>query len=358
MGEAPVAVGEGGDFAGFDFAAAAPEDVGVGNRDSDFGEVLIDRGFVGEDEIFVRAVGDSHHVDVAKLGTAFAPVSVCEDVVTADFAAGFDFASGWNCPMKQGVKAGDAFAISERFDVFEESGETADDAAFVEVFGHFVKGFERDLRFGGAGGPDIGNEFLGSEFTLDGHEDAPFEFVELDDIHIHDFSESIGFAARFHAATADVTDAESEEAFGGHDAVMISANLVAEVIAVFGHRVTLRDFERGPKFVGGTGRSGIGRADDDVAGKGILLEHVVKGGVQFFDGKLPRDEGARSEVGGHERLPHAADRARAQHRLDALDHDGKFDAGLPRDLAEGVTLESLDLVFGDGKDLRVDGVRE
>src|SRR5687768_790194 len=32
---APVAVGEGGDFAGFDFAAAAPEDVGVTQRDSD-----------------------------------------------------------------------------------------------------------------------------------------------------------------------------------------------------------------------------------------------------------------------------------------------------------------------------------
>ena len=64
------------------------------------------------------------------------------------------------------------------------------------------------------------------------------------------------------------------------------------------------------------------------------------------------------EVGGQQRLPDAADGAGAQHGLDALDDDGQFDAGLPGDFAEGVALETLEPVLGDGEDAGVDGIGE
>ena len=150
-------------------------------------------------------------------------------------AAGFDFASGRDGPMKKRVEAGDAFAIGERLDVFEEGGETANDPAAVEVFGDLVKGFERDLGFGGSGRPDVLDEFFGFKFAFDGHEDTPFEFVELNDIDVHDFSEAFGTAARFHAFATDMADAKSEEAFGRHDAVVIGADFVAEEITMARH---------------------------------------------------------------------------------------------------------------------------
>src|SRR5205085_9666825 len=42
------------DFARLDFAAAAPEDVGVAHRDADGFQVLVDGVLVREDEVFVR----------------------------------------------------------------------------------------------------------------------------------------------------------------------------------------------------------------------------------------------------------------------------------------------------------------
>ena len=49
--------------------------------------MLVDGGFVGENEVFVGAMSDSHDIDVTELGAAFAPVGVGEDVVAANFTA-------------------------------------------------------------------------------------------------------------------------------------------------------------------------------------------------------------------------------------------------------------------------------
>ena len=45
---APRSIGQGRDFAGLNFAAAAPEDVGVGDRDAGFVKMLVNGRFVGE----------------------------------------------------------------------------------------------------------------------------------------------------------------------------------------------------------------------------------------------------------------------------------------------------------------------
>src|ERR1700722_12665290 len=112
--------------------------------------MLVDGGFVGEDKLFVGAVGDAHDVDVVEFGSAFAPVGVGHDVEAADLPAGFDFAAGGDCPVEQGVEFGDAFAGGQGLDVFQEGREAADDAALVQGAGDFKELVFGNSGFGGA----------------------------------------------------------------------------------------------------------------------------------------------------------------------------------------------------------------
>jgi hypothetical protein len=93
-----------------------------------------------------------------------------------------------------------------------------------------------------------------------------------------------------------------------------------------------------------------------VAAEGVVVEHVVEGGLETWLRHLPGDERAAREVRRHQRLSHAADRAGAHHRGDAFDDDRQLHAGLLRDRAERVRLEPLDLVLRHRKDAGVDGV--
>ena len=139
LGLTPVLVLKRRDFAGLDFAAAAPEDVGVGDGDALIGEVGVDGVFVGEEQLLVGAVGDAHDVDVIEFRPALAPIGVGHDVEAPDLPAGVDFPAGRDGPVKEGVEAGDALAVGERLDVLEEGGESPDDAAAIEVVGDAAK---------------------------------------------------------------------------------------------------------------------------------------------------------------------------------------------------------------------------
>src|SRR5690349_6199546 len=90
----PVAVRLGGNFAGLDLAATAPEDICVADWDADRSEMGIDRGLVREDPVLLGPVTDGHDIHVVEVGAAFAPVTMGEDVVPADFAAGLDLTAG------------------------------------------------------------------------------------------------------------------------------------------------------------------------------------------------------------------------------------------------------------------------
>src|SRR3989440_12670405 len=151
-------------------------------------------------------MGDAHDVDVAEFSAAFAPVGVGHDVEAADLLAGFDFAASGDGPVEKGVEFGDAFAGAEGFDMLEEGGEAADDLALVEGFRNAIKFVERDTGFAGARLPEVDIDFVGFEFTLQGGEDAPIEFTQLDNFSVGYFGQLIGLAARFHAAAADVAD--------------------------------------------------------------------------------------------------------------------------------------------------------
>ena len=123
--------------------------------------MFVDGGLVRADEIAVSAVRDGHDVDVVEFGAALAPVAVGEDVVSADFAARLDFASGGNGPMEEGVEAGDALAGGGRLDVLEEGGEASDDFALVEAFGDLEENGQREIGLARAGLPQVLGDFVG-----------------------------------------------------------------------------------------------------------------------------------------------------------------------------------------------------
>jgi hypothetical protein len=66
------------------------------------------------------------------------------------------------------------------------------------------------------------------------------------------------------------------------------------------------------------------------------------------------DERALREVRCLKRLPHAADDAGFEHRLNALDDDRSFESRSMGDLRHWIAYESFDLIFGDFEDRAVD----
>ena len=95
-----------------------------------------------------------------------------------------------------------------------------------------------------------------------------------------------------------------------------------------------------------------------MAGERVALEHEVERLVQTLLGHLPGDQRALREVRREERLADAAYRPRCEQCPHAFDYGFDGDAGAARDLAEGVSLEALELVLGDGEDGGVYGVIE
>src|SRR6266404_2096282 len=112
---------------GFDLAASAPENIGVGNRNAARLKMSIYRRFVIEQALFVRAMRNRHDVHVLKFRTGFAPVAMRQNVMTADFAAGLNFATLRHGPMKERIETRDADPALRRFDVFEECRKAYND---------------------------------------------------------------------------------------------------------------------------------------------------------------------------------------------------------------------------------------
>jgi hypothetical protein len=86
------------------------------------------------------------------------------------------------------------------------------------------------------------------------------------------------------------------------------------------------------------------------------VEHEIKGVVEFFLRHLPGDQRAVGELGGKQRLAHAANDARLLHGPDAFQHRFERHTGFFRDHMEGLALESGDQVFGNRQDFRIDRI--
>ncbi len=94
---------------------------------------------MGKYPVFFCAVDDAHDVDISELRAAFAPVTMGHAEVSAHLATSFDLTIFWHGPMEQTVETGDALAGFGGLDVFEESGESADDFFLIEGLGNFTE---------------------------------------------------------------------------------------------------------------------------------------------------------------------------------------------------------------------------
>ena len=99
----------------------------------------VDRPLMIEQARLIDAVRDRHDIHITKFGSAFTPITVCKNVMTPDFAAGFDFAPGWHRPMKKRIESSHAQTGRAWLDVLEESREAPDNFSRVQVIGHATK---------------------------------------------------------------------------------------------------------------------------------------------------------------------------------------------------------------------------
>src|SRR5947208_12249637 len=90
----PLAVNMRRNLRWLDFATPTPENIRVRDRDSARIQMPIDCRLVVEEQLFIGAVRYSHDVDVLEFRAGFAPVAVRQDMMTANLAARFNFATG------------------------------------------------------------------------------------------------------------------------------------------------------------------------------------------------------------------------------------------------------------------------
>ena len=93
-----------------------------------------------------------------------------------------------------------------------------------------------------------------------------------------------------------------------------------------------------------------------MAREGILLEHVVEDGAEFFLWNSPSDEGAMGEFGGEEGLADSTNDSSFEHCTNTFEHDGQLYSRLFGDSLEGLALEASDEIFGYRENAGVDGV--
>ena len=249
VGCVPDAVDFRRNFTGFNFAASAPKDVGIGHVDSFFGEMGVDGGLVAEDAVAFLTVDDAHDVDVGEARSSFAPVAMGHAGMAADFAAGEHFLTRGHGPMEEAVKAGDAFAGGGRFDVFEESGEAAEQFFSLEVFGYFLEFLAADAGLLGAFGPHIGSDFFGFEFFFECEDDLPFARGEIDGVGVDHMGWFRSAVAGLDDGAPHVADAEGEDSFGGQEQVVVCSGDFFKDFGVVFERFAERHFQGGPQFV-------------------------------------------------------------------------------------------------------------
>ncbi len=341
------------DFRGLDFGAPTPENIGVGNGDSDGRKMSVNGGLVFEDAGLFGAMHHPHDIHVSELWTTLAPIRVSHAEMAADLATGFHFAAFRHGPVEQPVEAGDALAGGGWLHVFEESGKTADNLFRIERLGDFTKPVESHTCDFRAFVPRVFANFIHGELFFQGEQDLPFFGSEIDHGSCHHNGGFVRFIPGCEDFPAGVADAEGEDAVGGHEQVFGGAGQSKQSGGVEIQGFADRHLERGPQPVAGAGNFRVCRADHHVPGKRVFLRHEIKRRIEFFLRHLPCDERTVGKLGGEQRLADLADPADdsgLDHRPDPLQHRFQRQSGLLGDDLKGKPLEPGDEILGNRQD--------
>ncbi len=122
---------------------------------------------------------------------------------------------------------------------------------------------------------------------------------------------------------------------------------------MFGDLFPARHLHRGPELEVGAAHFTIRGAQHDVSAEGVFLEHELERRLELVHGIVPSHEAAVGQLVGEKSLAHAADDAGAEHGADALDDRVQRQAALLSDIAQGMTVETFDLVLGHSEDLGI-----
>ena len=79
------------------------------------------RRLVFEQQLLVGSMRHRHDIDVLEFPAGFAPIAMSQNVMPADLAASFDFATRRHRPVKQRIETRNTNSTSRRFDVFQKS---------------------------------------------------------------------------------------------------------------------------------------------------------------------------------------------------------------------------------------------
>src|SRR5437764_3810033 len=96
-----------------------------------------------QQQFFVGAVGNRHDIDIVKFMSGFAPVTMSQNMMPTDFAAGFNFSSGRHRPMEQRIESGNSYTAGRWFNMFKKSRKAAENFSRREICGNSEKLVER-----------------------------------------------------------------------------------------------------------------------------------------------------------------------------------------------------------------------
>src|ERR1700730_16961184 len=144
--------------------------------------------------------------------------------MTPNFAAGLDFASGRDRPMKEGIESRDADSGLRRFHVFEKCREAPNDLSRAQIFGHAVKFLQTHARFLGPRRPWIRTNFFWRELAFQREQNIPFAIAKIDNFHANHFRGLVCFLPGRNYFPANMPDAKRENASRRHDPELFRAD--------------------------------------------------------------------------------------------------------------------------------------
>lgn len=344
----PLAVAEGGDFAGADFGAQAPEYGGVEQGDAAGGQVGVDGGFVGNDFLARGGMHHAHNLGAAEFGAAAAPVAMGHADVAAAFSAGAFFHAGRDGPMEEsgGSGAGVAAVVALVL-VVEEGGKASDDLAGVERFGDAAVGVAIHAEGCGARFPGAGDEFRWGEAFFEAEQHGPVLLAELWAPGALHGGRLGKFITGFQSGAAGVAHAQGKHTHYGQGNPVGGADVPHEELVMLCDTAAAGGYlQRGPEAVGGArGGGGAAFAENDMTGEGVVGAKPGIGAFQLSFRHLPGDEGAFCQAGGKQGLAHTADGACGQHGPQAADDFLFAQVAALGNRAERVAVKSLHGVF-------------